>query len=300
MKKLLLLLLLSLSFTTLADWPTKDITIIVPYVPGGNADFHSREVAMYIEKEIKTPVVIKYMPGADGLVAQNYLTQLDKNDNHTFMFNTESIMIASVKKGDNDHRNLVATNVFLKYPSLLIGGPNTSIDNFKKEIADGKTINVAVLGLNGVHVIWASQLGGTDLKFNFIPYKGLGQIIPDLLSGTVEYVLTTVSPMMINFEKEGKVHPIMASTVTDNLNVPSFKKFGFKGNSMEGFLGFSTRRDTSDEAIQKFSELVRKNTISNPKVQELNSQGMNVINLYNKDADNFVTKYLNLLEKDKK
>jgi tripartite-type tricarboxylate transporter receptor subunit TctC len=284
----------------MAAWPTKEITIIVPYVPGGNADFHSREVAMYIEKEIKTPVVVKYMPGADGLVAQNYLTQLDKNDNHTFMFNTESIMIASVNKGGGDHRNLTATNVFMKYPSLLIGGPNTSVDNFKKQIADGKTINVAVLGLNGIHVIWASQLSGTNLKFNFIPYKGLGQIIPDLLSGTVEYVLTTVSPMMTNLEKEGKVHPIMSSVTNENLNVSGFRQFGFKGTSMEGFLGFSTRRDTSEEAVQKFSELVRKNTNSNPKIQELSLQGMNVINLYDKDAEKYVTKYLELLEKDKK
>lgn len=118
-------------------------------------------------------------------------------------------------------------------------------------------------------------------------------MVPDLIGGTLEYAFSVYSPVWQPLVDNGNLKPIMSSNDRLNsLNIVPYKNFGFLGKPTEGFLSFATGPDTSAEAIEKFSNLVKQNSATSNKIQDLKKVGMEVINLSGTTADNFVDIYL--------
>jgi len=291
-KKIILGVVMTAVTSIALAWPTKDITLIAPFPPGGNADTHSRAIVEDLEKSLGVKVIVKNMPGGTMSVAINHILSTE-NDDHTFMWVSDDFLVSSVVKGTDHHKKFVVTNIVSTYSAFIFGGSNASVEKFKQQIARGETVNVGNGGQQSYYHVWSTNLGG-NLKVNPVSYRGQAQMVTDILGGSLEYGTGNLAPFL-GLVQEGKLVPVMVGSDTRARHlphVPTMSELGFKEKPVQGWIGFTTRRDTSEEAVRKFSEAIRASTLTNSRVQEYSNQGLNLVNLGHVDAGKFISNAL--------
>ncbi len=284
-KLILLFITILFASTCFAAWPTKEITIVVPYSAGGLSDRLARTIADSLQKKYKVPVVVQNIPGGDGAIALNSMINKD-NDNHTFLFGTNYIITGLYFQGNTNYKKLKAASIFATDPFVVFGNQNNTSDNFKKSVAQGDPIFMAVGGVNVQPDLWLSQLTPKQ-QFQFIPYKGTPPVLNDVWAGTVQYGILTVGGSF-NLVKEKKLMPIMVSS-TRRLkiypDVPTYKELGFTGRPAEIWLGFLALDTTSNRVLEQLSADVREIVAKDPNMQSFKDEGLTIINLNTTASD---------------
>jgi tripartite-type tricarboxylate transporter receptor subunit TctC len=286
MKNLLLCILLLFSGLAHA-WPTKEITIVVPYPPGGVNDQLARFMLPDLESILKVPVVVKNMPGAANSVAINYIVN-QPNDNHTFMINMDDFVLGPLYQGNRSYTNFTAVNIIGRVPYVLFGGAKADLKKFKQQISQGVVVNVGNNGVNGGAHLWISGLK-SKLDINSIYYKGSSPVLADVTAGHTEYGVSSIAASY-QFVKEGRLQPMMTSGQQRNNTyptVPTAHELGFTGLDSQTWFGVFTRKDTTSEAINRFGDVVGIIVKNNSRIQEFSNSGMNIINLRGKKATDF-------------
>lgn len=298
MKKLITLLLLLVSTCVLA-WPNKEITLIVPYPPGGVNDQLARIMQPDLESILKVPVQIKNMPGAANGVAINHVLG-STNDDHTFIITMDDFVLGSLYQGNKSYNNFKATNIIGTVPYVLFGGPNSSTDHFKQQIKNKQTVNVGNNGINGGAHLWGDNLT-SKVKINPIFYKGSAPLITDVIAGHTEYGISSLAASY-QFVQSKKLIPIMQSGKTRSLtypDVPTANELGIKGADSSTWFGVFTRKDTSANATNRLSNIVKLIVANNSKIQEFKNSGMSLNNLTQDSANQFFVQQIQQFEQQK-
>jgi hypothetical protein len=298
--KLILGILLGIISTTVLAWPTQPITIVVPYPPGGVNDQIARFMQPDLESILKVPVVIENKPGAANAVAINYVLSKPNND-HTFIVSMDDFIIGPLYKDSKSYEEFRAINTVGTVPYLLYGNSTSTLSNFKKQIKNSNTVNVANNGVNGSAHLWLSNLKST-LKINPIFYKGATPMIADVMGGHTEYGASSI-PSSYPMITSGKLIPLMQSghkRSSTYPNVPTQYELGVKGPPTLTWFAVFTRNTTSDVASKKFAEVTRIIIANNPNIQELKNTGMDIINLGYDESELFFKQEVQKFESNKK
>lgn len=287
-------LLISLLFVSTAcfAWPTKEITIIVPYLPGGVTDQLARTMQNDLESELKVPVRIKNLPGAANSAALNHLL-LEEFDNHTFLYTIDDLIPGQMflPADGKRYEHLKAVTITGTVPFLVVGKKDFDLTKFKAQIKNKQRVSIANAGINGGADIWIRNLT-SNIEFLTVPYKGTPPMINDVVAGHVDYAVLSQTGTY-QFVQEGKLNAIMVSTETRNSKLkdtPTFRELGFTGDSAEVWFGILTRKDTSKQATEKFSEAVRRSVRNNPAFKTFENKGMNLVNMSVDDSERFFQK----------
>lgn len=295
-KKILAIMFLLLPLWCLA-WPTKDITIIVPYGPGGASDFLARNYRTDLERMFNVRVEIKYLPGASTMVAVNHMLSTD-NDNHTFMVTADDFVTGTWANGNKLYEKFTPVVILGSLPYVVFGGINSESDRFKQQVKQGQLVNIANLGVNSATDLWMLNLK-SSLKINTIPYKSSSSLLTDIMGGHVEYAamsLYTVNTQL----SDKKIVPIMISTDTRSShlpNTPSFRELGFQGESWTAWWGVVVRRDTSPDAVTAMNLALREIISKNFKIQDMSKQGLRILNLSQKESEKYLEAELFKIQK---
>ena len=297
MKKYIIGLMMALlSSMACAAWPTKPITIIIPYPPGGWGDQLGRIFQPALEDALKVPVVYKFMPGAASAVAINHILA-EENDDHTFMQVNDDFVIAQYVVGTKLYEKFTTSNIWATYPAVVYSGQQSDLKKFKQQIKQGSTVNIGNLGYNGSLHIWTAGLK-SNLTINPVPYKGSAPLLVDVLGGHVEYGVSNLGSAY-QFIEEGKLNLIMVSTPERHpyyKNVPTYRELGFKGDPYVGWQAVVARKDTSPEAIEKMGAAMRSIVQNNPKIHEQASRGITLVNLNVPESQKFVADAIRKIE----
>ena len=190
--------------------PTKPITIVVGFAPGGVTDVISRLFAQKLSEQLGQPVVVENKPGSGGNIATDFVARAAP-DGYTLQMWLDSNTIAPAlyKKLNHDpmkdftHISLLAVG-----PHIIVVHPSFAVNNMKELIDNVKAnpgLPYASSG-NGT----AQHLGGEQLKMltgidmTHIPYKGGGQAINDVVGGQVKLAVLGLAPVL-PFIKAGKL-----------------------------------------------------------------------------------------------
>lgn len=298
MKKIIALAL-TLIATTAFAWPTKDITLVVPYPPGGVNDQLARFMQPDLESILKVPVQIKNLPGAANGVAINHVLS-QANDNHTFIISMDDFLLGPMYQNQLTYKEFVSTNIIGTVPYMFYGGKNASLAKFKEQIKNRATVNVGNNGVNGSAHLWTAGLS-SPLTINPIFYKGAAPTITDVVAGHSEYGVTSITATN-KWIESGKLTPIMQSSKTRNHlypTVPTAQELGFKGPTSETWFAVFARKDTDPQALKIFSDRARLIVANNVKIQNMRNDGMDLINLSGSLADVFYKNQIAKFEKNK-
>jgi len=239
MKKLWIAALLFAGSAFAQDYPSKPITMVVPFPPGGVAEIVGRPLASIMEKSLKQPIVLINRPGAGGAVGMGSVAK-GPADGYTILMGLSSISIFPVsdringKEPPYELKDFAPIALVTADPTVLVvraDGPYKTVKDFvdAAKAKPGK-INYSSSGVYGtLHVAMEIFANAAGIKLFHIPYQGGGPAVTALLSGQVE-----ASPQgpaaAIGQIRAGKMRAL-ASWGTERLkllpDIPTFKELGY-------------------------------------------------------------------------
>jgi tripartite-type tricarboxylate transporter receptor subunit TctC len=300
MKKLLTGLLLALCATlSLAAWPTRPVTLVIPFAPGALATRVANAMQIEFETKYKTPLIVKYMPGAGAAVAVNHVLG-EANDDHTLLWLNDDFVTAQYMQGTHLYERFVPLNIISTFGAYVYGNSNTSVEKFAITIRNTGAVNIGNMGVNGGYETWTKQLKYPGLKVNPIPYKGAAAMQTDVIGGHLEYGLgiLTNSQQLVD---EGKIKIIMTTTlerISATKDVPTFRELGLQGEPYYGFYGIFTRKDTSSGAAESAAKFLKDFVGTNPEFVNQAQSGIAVVVNYDpKRSERVISDTIKRLEK---
>ena len=213
---LLAALLLSSAFSAIAQgsWPTRSITMIVPFPPGGLADLVARPVAEAMSRELGQPVVIENKAGAGGGIGMS-LAAKSKPDGYTMVMALSSLTVlpeADVVLGRTPMFGLNDLRPVARYtadPTVLAVRAESPWKSVQEFVDDAKkrpgAINYGSSGNYGtMHVPMEILAQATGSKLTHIPFTGAGPAVVALLGGQIDAV-STGPATVLQHVKAGKL-----------------------------------------------------------------------------------------------
>ena len=213
---LLAALLLSSSFSAIAQgsWPTRSITMIVPFPPGGLADLVARPVAEAMSRELGQPVVIENKAGAGGGIGMS-LAAKSKPDGYTMVMALSSLTVlpeADVVLGRAPMFGLNDLRPVARYtadPTVLAVRAESPWKSVQEFVDDAKkrpgAINYGSSGNYGtMHVPMEILAQVSGSKLTHIPFTGAGPAVVALLGGQIDAV-STGPATVLQHVKAGKL-----------------------------------------------------------------------------------------------
>jgi tripartite-type tricarboxylate transporter receptor subunit TctC len=250
-------------------FPSRPITLIVPFPPGGVADLTGRPTAIALEKVLKQPVVIANRPGAGGAVG-NSLVANAKPDGYTLLMALSSISVIPEADKLFDRKpaytldQLAPLALISADPTILVVHPSLPVKSLKELIALAKAksgqMSYSTSGIYGaLHMPMEMFLHAANLKMRAVHTNGGGPAITILLGGHVE--MTVGGPAAIaSHVKAGRLRPIVgwgAKRHEAFPQVPTFKELGY---DIEYYIwaGVFAPKGTPEPVMKTVRDAVRK------------------------------------------
>jgi len=227
---------------TAADWPTKDITLIVPYAAGGGYDLVARASAPFIAKHLskKFSVVVKNVPGAGGKIGLIEMVRSKPDGQTIAVVDPADIAVLEVagQMKEIEITKLSWLGRLDRLPDLMVVGVKSGY----KAPADmkGKPVRFAGIGA-GVTFRTAVIAKAIGCDARFISYDGTSPASIATMQGDIDaFVVNWVSSMRMVRANEGKLVPFFVAAserIADIKNVPCAKDYGL--TLEESVLGYS-------------------------------------------------------------
>ena len=210
-------------------WPSKPVTLIVPFPAGGTTDVLARALAERLSPAIGQPVIVENKPGAGATIGADYVAKA-KADGHTLLIGAVHHTIASsvYKKLPYDfQKSFEPVTVIAMVPNVLVVNARTPAKNVNELVALIKAKPAeASYGSNGngtaQHLIGTQFQQQTGTRLQHIPYKGSGPLATDLLGGQILMSFDTITPVLPHI-KAGKLRPLAVTTAKRSPALPDVR-----------------------------------------------------------------------------
>jgi tripartite-type tricarboxylate transporter receptor subunit TctC len=229
------------------DYASRPIKLIVPFSPGAGTDATGRVVAEGLSKRLGQPVIVENKPGAGSMIGVDFVLK-SPADGYTLLYGTaDGLTVLPAVNPKVPYKVpddvLFLTRTFTM-PFAIAVSNSLPVNTWDEFIAYAKAnpgkVTYATSGIGtGGHLATALLEKTVGITMTHIPYKGVGQFIPDLLSGTVDVGLVT--PPTINPHYTTNKVKVLAQTGTRKHpllpNVPTFLELNLKDAVVEVWYG---------------------------------------------------------------
>jgi tripartite-type tricarboxylate transporter receptor subunit TctC len=221
-------------------WPSRTITLVVPYPPGGGVDAMARVVAERLSAALGQQVVVDNRGGAGGLIGTR-VVQKAAPDGHTLLLgHTGSISINPslyANAGFDPRKDFAAIGLIASMPVVLIAHPSFPVETIADVIAlarkDPGKLNVGTSAVGtGGYMTAELFKSAAQVDVAIIPYKGTAPVMNDLLGGHVPVAFGVIPPALGNIQA-GKLRAIAVASPRRTALLPSVPTFAESG--MPGF-----------------------------------------------------------------
>jgi len=250
-------------------YPSRPITLIVPFPPGGVADITGRPTANALERVLKQPVVISNRPGAGGAVG-NSLVANAKPDGYTLLMALSSISVIPEADKLFDRKpaytldQLIPIALISADPTILVVHPSLPAKSLKEVIALARAkagqLTYSTSGIYGaLHMPMEMFLHAAKLKMRAVHTTGGGPAITALLGGHVE--MTVGGPAAIaSHVKAGRLRPIVSWGAKRSEAFPDVLTFKEQGYDIEYYIwaGMFAPRGTPEPVMKTVRDAVHK------------------------------------------
>ena len=282
-----------LLFSMLAHaWPTKPISILVPYAPGGINDQIARHLAPDLSTSLGVPVTIVNAPGGNHVVALNQA--LGNRDDHTFLMVDAAMASGTWQKDQNLVNQFQVFAILGTTPLMLSSSNKISLEQFRSALQNRDQLPVASGGADTPHMMWLTSLQ-SPVSYTAVYYRGAGPAMSDLIAGHVPYGIASMN-LTEQFTRQGQINPIMISTTQRHPNwpnVPTYLELGFRGPPGFMWYGMAVLRNMSAERVNKFAQAVATSIRTNSNLKQMEASGLTFAPRLGQDAQNYFVKDAN-------
>jgi tripartite-type tricarboxylate transporter receptor subunit TctC len=242
-------------------WPSRTVTIVVSYPPGGDTDALARVFAEKLALRLGQPVVVENRPGASGTIGNAYVAKAAP-DGYTLLFTPNTISIATLvlKAGTGANYDVLDafTPIILAGTQSLFVVANTSVGatSMKDLVASAKAGKVATYASPGsgspMQILGELFNKSAGVKIAQVPYRGSGPAVVDMLGGHVPMMYTTLGPVLQHVNAGKMVVLGVADAQRSPLlpNVPTLAEAGFRDAEVGAWQGFMGPKGLSAEIVR--------------------------------------------------
>lgn len=271
-----LALLVPISVTYAQDWPSKPISLVVPFAAGGTTDVLARALAERLSPALGQSVIVENRGGAGATIGATYVSRAAP-DGYTLLIGAVHHTIATSVYKDlpYDFQGSFApiTTVAL-VPNVLVVNASTPAANVDELVALAKAKPGRLsFGSNGAgtaqHLIGAQFSAMKGVELMHVPYKGSGPLTTDLLGGQISMSFDTVTPVLPQI-KAGKLRPLAVTTAKRSSalpDTPTLAESGLSGFDIGTWFGVLAPAGTPPEVTAKLNaEMVK--VIKSPEFKD--------------------------------
>ncbi len=268
-------------------WPSRGVTLVVPFPPGGGPDAFARITTEKLAAKLGQTMVVDNRPGVGGLAGASFVAK--STDGHTFLVAPNTIAIAphilpkGAGGGIDVMKDLVPVITPAATPMMLVVNPSLGVKTVAELVAAAKAkpgIPYASAG-NGSPMHIAGELfrkaAGVDLQH--IPYKGVAPSVADTLGGQIQVLFVAMGGGIAQHLRSGKLQVI---AVTEKRRspllpgIPTMGELGFKGVETDAWYGVFAPAGTPPAVVARMNQEINA-MLALPDVRErMNTAGMDV------------------------
>ena len=219
------------------DYPTRTVTIMVPFTPGGGTDLIARAVGQKLEQRLGKTFVIDNRPGAGTTIAAGMTAKADP-DGYTLMQATSGTMSMNPtifkKLPYTPDKDLVPVALIAGVPFVLVVNPNLPVHSVADlvKLAKEKHLTYGSGGVGAFHHLNAELLSSMlGIKMTHVPNKGSVPAMTDLISGNIDVLFVDIGPS-IQLIRAGKARALgitSAEPAAAAPEIPPLAKVGVPG-----------------------------------------------------------------------
>jgi tripartite-type tricarboxylate transporter receptor subunit TctC len=208
------------------DWPTRPVTMVVPFAPGGVYDTLGRVYASAISGILGQQVIVENVPGAGGMTGATRVARADP-DGYELLFGGESpnaqVQLMHKQPPYDGARDFAPVALVAQQPLILTARNGIPASNLADFIAYAKAnqgkMQYGSPGTgSGSHLTCALLNVAIGVDVTHVPYRGLGPAMQDLLAGRIDYMCPTITTAIAQIES----HQIQAPAVLGRERSPIF------------------------------------------------------------------------------
>lgn len=261
-------LLIAESVSAQAVFPNRPVTMVVGFAPGGGTDIASRIIAKKLSENLGQSVVVENRAGAGGNIATDLVAKAPP-DGHTILLGSVgSLTVAPhivAKLPYDPLHDLAPITMAVMFPNVLVVHPsigaNTLAEFVKIAHAKPGTINYGSSGIGGAGHL-AGELFRMVAKVDivYVPYKGGGPAVADLIGGQIAAVFATPASAGPHI-KAGKIRALAVTGVARSPSlpdVPTIAESGYPGYEATNWYAYVAPAKTPKDILERWNhELVK-------------------------------------------
>jgi tripartite-type tricarboxylate transporter receptor subunit TctC len=245
----------------LADYPTRPITLVLGFPPGGPSDLMARIFGKKLEQILGQPIVIESRPGANGNMAGEMVAHAAP-DGYTLLLANSGMLAANVslykRTGFDPEKDFSPVTLVGAQANVLVINPSLPTRTLAELIAFAKTNPGKISFASGGHGS-SQHLAGELLKREakidilHVPYRGIAPALQDVIAGHVTMMFSSVSAVLGHIQS-GSIRPLAVTTLQRTAllpEIPTIAESGFPGFEATGWHALVAPAGTPKEVIAR-------------------------------------------------
>lgn len=269
------------------DYPSKPVTIVVPFVPGGSSDITARSVMPGLSGILGQTFVAENKPGANSAIGAQAVARAQA-DGYTMLvgsIGTFAINEALYKSlSYNPSKDFTYLTQAVRNPNVLVAPPSFPANSVAELVEYAKKnpdkVSYASSGTGSSDhlsaILFRQRTGTTGVD---VPYRGGAAAIADLIGAQVNVSFQNLGAVQTHI-KAGKLKALAVTgeqRVAELPGVPTLAEAGIADTVVYSWQGFAVPKGTPEDVVRKLSDALRK-TLGDPKVaQTLQGLGFEVV-----------------------
>lgn len=251
-----------------AAYPSKPITLVVPFTPGGSVDNSGRLIADRLSRELGVPVLVDNKGGAGGAMGSVYVAKA-RPDGYTLIVTSQSTHVVNPAVNPNlpydAVKDFAPITLIDRLANVLLVNADLPVRTFAELVkyaqAHPGKLNYASAGTGSVsHLSMELMKNQAKLPMTHIPYRGSGVALSDLLAGQVQLTWNNLSSNLANI-RNGKLRALAVAApqrVSQLPDVPTFAELKLPDLNLTSWTGLAAPANTPAPIIERLYRATRK------------------------------------------
>ena len=265
-------------------YPSRPITMVVPFPPGGSVDIMARQYSEPLSRVLGVPIVVENRPGAGGSVGAQYVARA-KADGYTLVVSSQSSHLANPltqpQVGYDPVKDFENIAILGRLPNALVVHSSLPFKTFKEFIDYAKKnpgkLNYGSGGVGSMGQLNVEMLKASTGAFTtHIPYRGGTPLITAVLGNEVQFILDNLVIMLPHIQA-GKVRALAVANdqrLPQLPDVPTLAEVGYPQLNLTSWIGIAAPAGTPDAVVQTLHKAVRQVAASPAMIANLKDRGV--------------------------
>ena len=279
-------LAISVQMAHAAQFPTRPITLVVPFAAGGGTDSIAREIGKLMSDRLGQAVIVENRGGAGGAIGADLVAKA-KPDGYTLLFATSTFATNAAISAQLPYdpiNDFSPVAMIGRGPLLLVSSRQLNVNTVSELIAIGKArpegLSYCSAGEGSINHLAGELLRQrTGVPMTHIPFKGSGPATIELLAGRVDIFVATV-PTILSHTKDGQLSVLAVTGAKRSPlfpNVPTMAQAGIPNFEVNTWWGVMAPAKTPQAIVDQLNKVINEAAASNMIKSRLQNESAEAI-----------------------